>query len=79
LNRKFRDALVVESEFFGRYVEIVVDHLDEVALKVVDVCEGDATHLGDVLVCVVGVVEHFGGQKHRCQNEPREKRKRVNC
>ena len=67
--------MLVESEFFCRDVEIVVDHLDEVALKVVDVREGDATHLSDVLVRVVSVVEHFGGQKYRCQNEPGKRKK----
>ena len=57
--QKHVDALLIELKLLGANVYIPVNDLHEVALEVVDVSEGDATHLCDVAVRIVGVVEHL--------------------
>ena len=51
--------MLIKFELLRRDKEIPVDHLHEEALQLVDVGKGAAADLGDVLVGVVGVVEHF--------------------
>jgi hypothetical protein len=64
-------TLLVKFKLFGRYVQVPAYHSHEIALKLVDVEEGDATDLGDVLVGVVGVVVHLGGNEDCCQDKPK--------
>ena len=68
-----QEAVIVEGELFLCDVQSPVDTLHKVGLKLVHVPQGDAAERGDVLVGVVSVVEHLGGQKDRGQDQPMDK------
>ena len=53
------ETLLVKLELVRSYVQAPVNESDEEALELVDVLKGDAADAGDVLVGVVGVVEHL--------------------
>jgi len=67
-----REALLVKVKLLRRDVQVPADHGHEVALELVDVGEGDAADLCDVLIGVVGVVVHLGGNEDSCQDKSKE-------
>ena len=68
-----QEAVIIEREFFFCNVQSPVNHLHKEGLKLVHVPQGNATERGDVLVGVVGVVEHLGGHEYRRQDQPMDK------
>ena len=58
------DALFALLELFSRDIELPIDLAHEKAFKLVHIFKGHAADLSDVLVGVVGVIEHLRDNEH---------------
>ena len=61
--QKSRDQSLILHELVLCDVEVPINHLDEEGLQLIDVLKGDTSNLCDVLVGVVCVIEHLGGDQ----------------